>query len=106
MFTINEKTIALTPFPKEARALEVVNGIAKTARHKIVELSVVFNALGYPFPPTPVGSKVWLRASDSEAPWAKEVFTVENKEFIIVPVDRIVLADKSPSETACVPARG
>lgn len=91
-YSVNKK-VAVEPFPNDARAPEVKNGLALTSRHRVVALKVIFSSMtnkdGGAY--YPAGSTVWLKASESEASWAKEIFEIEGKSVILVPEEKILM---------------
>lgn len=96
MYTINGR-VACEPFQNTAIETTVKSGVL-TIKQKasLTCLTVVFgnaNPLAWQqtekiviFP----GDKVWLRGEAVAHAWAKEVFEVNGKSFILVPIDFIV----------------
>lgn len=82
------KLVACTPFPAQNIEKKINRGIVM-AEHKvsIQELVVVFAAESFG-----KDQKVYVRGDRVMQPWAKEVFTFEGKEFILVPEAEIVFA--------------
>lgn len=88
--TVNN-TIAVEPFPSSQAEKEVRNGIAMVKqKHTLQQLKVVFGDNEKYSP----GRVVWVRADQCIANWAKEVFEVESKKFILLPKDQIVLVGR------------
>lgn len=81
--------ICTKPFPDGASAPQIKNGLAYTARHRLVELEVVCTAYDNDFVLRP-GAKVFVRSGDAAAPWAKELFEHPDFSFIVVPSNRVV----------------
>jgi hypothetical protein len=90
-----DKHIAVEPFKNDARAPESKAGLVFASRHRVVPLVVVFGPgdLKTLFQP---GAVVWLRASDAESPWAKEVFDVAGHSIILIPESRVIAVQPYP----------
>jgi len=89
----NKNLVACTPFPKQSVEKVIKGGIAMIDKKvTLQELSVVFSNLeeGLDF-----GHKVFIRGDQVVQPWAKEVFTINGKDFILVPVSAIQLVVKN-----------
>lgn len=95
-YTLNK--IAVEPFADTSVKTETHGTgefkIVKIANTKtqLVKLKVVFSAkiaLGTSVQFIPAGSFVWVRADQYSAPWGKEVFTLNENKFILLPSDRV-----------------
>lgn len=76
------KVVACTAFPKQHIEKTIKGGIAMIDKKvNLQELTVVF-ASDSGFTP---GQKVFVRGDAVSQQWSKEVFTVDGKEFILVP---------------------
>lgn len=80
------KLVACTPFPAQNVEKKVNRGIVM-AEHKISiqELEVLFTSENFA-----KTNKIYVRGDRVMQPWAKEVFTFEGKEFILVPESEII----------------
>lgn len=89
---ILNKKVAVAP-PNLAVEKEVRHGVAiAKQKFSLLETTVVFaDSEGF----VPVGTKVFLRGDCIINGWAKEVFELEGKKFILVPIDQIVCAEKA-----------
>lgn len=84
--TLN-KLVACTPFPKVHSEKVVKSNFALVeAKVTLQELTVVFQSESLA-----EGTKVYLRGDAIVNKWVKEVFTVDDKEFILVPESAIQL---------------
>lgn len=86
--TSRNKLLACSPFPKQNVEKKVNRGLVM-AEHKISiqELELLFTSESYA-----KGQKVYVRGDRVMQPWAKEVFTMDGKEFILVPESEIVFS--------------
>lgn len=82
------KLLACSTFPKVTIEKRVNRGLVM-AEHRISiqELKVLFHGEGYA-----KDTLVYVRGDRVMQPWAKEVFTFEETEFILVPEAEIVFA--------------
>lgn len=82
------KLIACTTFPKMNVEKRVNRGLVM-AEHRVSmqELTVLFASEAFA-----KDSKVYVRGDRITQPWAKEVFTFEDKEFILVPEAEVVFS--------------
>lgn len=82
------KLIACTTFPKMNVEKRVNRGLVM-AEHRVSmqELTVLFASETFA-----KDSKVYVRGDRITQPWAKEVFTFEDKEFILVPEAEVVFS--------------
>lgn len=82
------KVVACTAFPKQNVEKVIKGGIAMIDKKvNLQELTVVL-ASDSGFSP---GQKVFVRGDAVVQNWVKEVFTVEGKEFILVPETAIMV---------------
>jgi hypothetical protein len=83
------KMVACSPFPKQSVEKTIKGGIALIDRKvNLQQLTVVLrNGDGSLIP----GLKVWVRGDASVQPWAKEVFSLDGEEFILVPESAIFI---------------
>lgn len=81
------RVVACTPFSKQHMETVVKGGFAMVDKKvQLQELQVVMHALD---PRLDAGDTVWVRGDTIVQPWAKEVFTVAGREFILVPANAI-----------------
>lgn len=83
--------VACTPMKQQAISQVVKGGFALVDKKvQLEELKVVmsFSSKDAHYHE---GDSVWVRADQSVQPYAKEVFTVDGKEFILVPQTAILL---------------
>lgn len=81
------RVVACTPFNKQHLETVVKGGFAMVDKKvQLQELKVVLHAAEPSLAP---GDTVWVRGDAVVQPWAKEVFTVEGREFILVPANVI-----------------
>lgn len=86
--TTANNTVAVEPFPTNQVEKEVRNGFALVKqKHALQPLKVVFGDNERYTP----GRVVWVRADQCIANWAKEVFEIDSKKFILLPKDQVVL---------------
>lgn len=82
------KVVACSAFPKQNIEKVIKGGIAMIDKKvNLQELTVVLNSDSGFFP----GQKVFVRGDAVVQNWVKEVFTVEGKEFILVPESAIMV---------------
>ena len=82
------KVVACTAFPKQHIEKTIKGGIAMIDKKvNLQELTVVL-ASDSGFSP---GQKVYVRGDQVVPNWSKEVFTVDGKEFILVPETAIMV---------------
>ena len=95
MLTIN-KLIATTPFENTSIKTEVKGGVALISqKQKLTQLTVVFDSdEGFH-----QGDKVWVKGECYAHAFAKEVFEIEGKQFILVPVNFVLAKEwaKNPN---------
>lgn len=83
------KYLGVTPFPKPTSEKVIRGGIAMIDKKvHLTELTVVVADSGEEYV---VGQKVWVRGDLSIQPWAKEVFTIQEKEFVLLPVQHVLV---------------
>lgn len=89
MITVN-KLVACTPFPQQ-HIKQVVKGGFAMAEQKVglQQLDVVFNAPELNLKP---GDRIWVSGDAMVQHWAKSVYTIDDKSFILVPATAIQLA--------------
>lgn len=88
------RVVACTPFSKQNMETVVKGGFAMIDKKvQLQELKVVMHAADPKLEP---GDTVWVRGDAIVQPWAKEVFTVEGHEFILVPATAIQVAKGGP----------
>lgn len=84
------KKIAAEPFKPVTTTSKVVNGIAMLeTKLTLIGLKVVFGG-----DLAPEGSTIYVMADSANAKWAKEKYTVEGKEFVLVPEEYVLLVAK------------
>lgn len=82
------KRIACSP-PAPNNTQPAVQGrVLQYSRQHLVALKVVFQSGSYL-----VGDTVYVSADAVLHPWSKQVMTLEDKEFVLVPEDLLVAAD-------------
>ncbi len=81
--------VACSPFPAQHMEKVIKGGFAMIDKKvQLQELKVVFNSADPDLEP---GDSVWVRGDTVIQNWAKEVFTVDGKEFILVPASMLLL---------------
>ncbi len=92
-FSSVNKQLAVEPFTTTATTSRVVNGIAVIdSKITITGLKVVFGSERFP-----TGSTVYLRTDViNKHVWSKEIYTLEDKRFILVPEDAVILLAVEP----------
>ncbi len=92
--------IACSPFPAQHMEKVIKGGFAMIDKKvQLQELTVVFRSSE---PSMNAGDKVWVRGDTVIQPWAKEVFTVEGKDFILVPANMVLLVkDGAEWQSGC-----
>lgn len=92
-FDVPNKRVAVEPFPTTERKAEVRGGVLQPMNQSaLTGLKVVFptTALGE-------GFLVYVRTRlATSSTYAKEVFEVEGRKFILIPEEEIVLVDRTP----------
>ena len=89
MISTMNKVVACTPFNKQHMETVVKGGFAMVDKKvQLQELKVVKHSAELNLVP---GDGVWVRGDAIVQPWAKEVFTVEGDEFILVPANFILI---------------
>lgn len=94
--------VAVEPFPDTHVKTDLIGpgkfGVAKinNTRAELIRLKVVFRSCFSTKvsqiilnPDTASYGGIYVRASDYSLPWAKDVFELEGKKFILVPADRV-----------------
>lgn len=90
--SVNEN-VAVEPFPTNQVEKEVRNGLAVIKQKSSLQpLKVVFSGFGGT--EYGAGSIVYVRADQCVATWAKDVFDLNGKKFILVPKNQVVLVEK------------
>ena len=85
----NSKFIACTPFPKQHIEKVIKKGIAMVEQKvSLQDLVVVLASEDERFWP---GLKAFVKGDRVTLPWAKEVFVIDDKEFILVPESEILV---------------
>lgn len=86
--------VACTPITENSVKTEKVGGLRGIVNKTRVEgLKVVFGLSEANLRP---GDTVYVKGNSFTAGWAKDVFTLDGREFIMVPVDQIELVDRVP----------
>lgn len=90
-FEVPNKKVAVEPFPLTEKKAEVKNGVlAPLNQSALTALRVVFWSPGYE-----VGSKVYVRTKlQTGSIYAREIFKVEGREFILIPEEEVILLDR------------
>lgn len=87
--------VSCTPFPSQHIEKVVKGGFAMIDKKvQLQELEVVIGGMAgndYLGP----GSKVYIRGDQITQPWAREVFSMDGKDFILVPSSAIRIAKVS-----------
>ena len=87
--------VACTPFPVRNVEKKRVGGMVLIANNiQLQELTVVLSATGEDCKKYVPGVKVWVRGDLYTQQWAKDVFTVGDKTFILVPKAMIQLVEE------------
>lgn len=89
--TTQNNLVACTPLKQQAIGQVVKGGFAlvdKKVQLEELKVVVAFHSKDANYH---AGDSVWVRADQSVQPYAKEVFTVDGKEFILVPQTAILL---------------
>jgi hypothetical protein len=87
--TVNKK-IACTPFPTISTRVEVKGGLPVIKqKEELTPLTVVFNYTdgGLAFM---AGDTVYVRGECCKHQWAREVFELEGKQFVLCPIEFVV----------------
>lgn len=85
--TLNKK-VACEPFPEMAVEKETRGGmVVPKQRGALTKLRVVFGDDGDFY----CGSFIWVRSESFIQQWAKDVYELDGKRFILVPADAILL---------------
>ena len=93
MLTIN-KQVATEPFKTRSNEVKVVKGFAESAtRDSLIPLKVVFDHRDS-FPCIVAGSTIYVRSEMSLQSIAKKVYKVDGVEFVLIPLDQIVMIDE------------
>lgn len=88
------KLVATTPFPKYVPTKVVKGGMALLERKiGLAELKVVLPTDDAKFMP---GTSVFVRSDQDVHPWAKQIFTLDGVEFILVPESAIQVVKCAP----------
>lgn len=86
--TTANNMVAVEPFPTNQVEKEIRHGVAMVRqKHSLQPLKVVFGDNDRYTP----GKVVWVRADQCVASWAKEVFEIDSKKFVLLPKDQVVL---------------
>lgn len=91
-FVVPNKKVAVEPFPHVEKRAEVRNGvIAPMSQSALTPLKVVFASLYQE------GSVVYVRTKlATGSTYAREIFEVEGRKFILIPEEEVVIADHKP----------
>lgn len=85
------KFIAVEPMPKNSVQSEKKNGVSFLSQNvQLTKLKVVIPGLSLN-----EGDFVYVTSDCALQHWAKKVFTLNNKEFILVPEDHLTLVEKT-----------
>lgn len=88
--------VACTPFPARHIEKKRVGGMVLISNNiELQELTVVLSATGDDCKNYLPGAKVWVRGDLYTQQWAKDVYTVGGKTFILVPKNFIQLVEVS-----------
>ena len=94
--SVNEN-VAVEPFPTNQVEKEVRNGLAVIKQKSTLQpLKVMFSDFWET--EYAVGSTVYVRADQCVATWAKDVFDLNGKKFILVPKNQVILVEKDNEE--------
>jgi hypothetical protein len=89
--------IACTPFTTRHVEKTKVGGMVLISNSiELQDLTVVFPATDEDCKHYQPGAKVWLRGDLYTQKWAKDIYTIGGKTFILVPKNFIQLVDVSP----------
>ena len=97
MLTIN-KQVATEPFKTRSNEVKVVKGFAESStRDSLIPLKVVFDASEDKdmFPCIVAGSTIYVRSEMSLQSTAKKVYKVNDIEFVLIPLDLIVMVEEA-----------
>jgi hypothetical protein len=85
--------VAVEPFPKSEAPTQVTkSGFTRdTRKGTLIPLRVVFGTTDFP-----ENSTVYVKSDNAIHPWAKEVFELEGKTFVIIPKTAILLRTWAP----------
>lgn len=88
----HKKSVAVEPFPPVSATPQVSSGFALASADKstLVPLKVVFRS-ELEFDTLKAGATVYTLSSESSHAFAKEVYDLNGKKFILLPADRVVL---------------
>ncbi|NBT57434.1 hypothetical protein EBT16_01495 [bacterium] len=90
--SVNEN-LAVEPFPTNQVEKEVKNGLAFVKQKSSLQpLKVVFS--DFSKTEYAVGYTVYVRADQCVSTWAKDVFELNGKKFILVPKNQVILVEK------------
>ena len=90
MMTVNNR-IAVTPFETTSTKIDVKGGLVTIKqRTELTRLVVVFAQDNEKYPP---GYVIWVKGDSCKHQFAKEVFNLNGKDFILIPAETVVLAE-------------
>lgn len=93
LFAAND-LVAVEPFPKSEAPTQVTkSGFTRDIRRgSLVKLLVIHGTTDYP-----TGTYVYVKSDNTVQPWAKEVFELDGKAFMMMPTTAILLRSYNPS---------
>ena len=91
-FIVPNKRVAVEPFPVTDKKSEVVGGVLRPMNAAaLTRLKVVFHS-----EMAPAGSFVYVRSKlASTTTYGKEKFEIEGKEFILLPLEEILVTEEA-----------
>lgn len=90
MVSINQQ-IACAPISTGIEHEKHTGFVVVKQKNQLVPTRVIFGTEREFFP----GATVYLRGECINAPWARTIYTLENKSFILVPIADVLLVDNS-----------
>jgi hypothetical protein len=101
MVTINNQ-VACAPISTSIEHEKHTGFVVVKQKNQLIPTEVLFGPVGEAHYWR--GSTVYLRGECINAPWAKVVYTIKDRSFILVPTSEVVLIDHSTASPDPVPS--
>jgi hypothetical protein len=91
-----QNSIATEPFKDKGPTQKETGSrfIVIEQKHSLTELKVLFSSESHGLLKDDV---VYVKGDNFVLPWAKTIYTIDNIEFILVPLDSIILVNRNES---------
>ena len=89
--------IAVEPLPETTVRTQTASAFVSAKRSELIRLEVVFQKSPLPEDQFDFLRKhikaIFIKSDRKDFPWTKEVFTLNDKKFILAPLDQIILVE-------------